>query len=813
MTDATGRESLTLAETNKVRESLGLAPLADGDPSSPATLNEAELKVAEAESNYAARKAEEAQERAAKEAQTRLDKIRTKRELAARLKGKTLAESQADAEEEDTLSWLKKSRVRQRENADRLAREASRSLALKEKEQREAASKYTEQDLKGIKVSHDIDQFDSLGEEGIILTLKDGAILDGGDDELHNLNLEENAKHDERVKSKQKKSAYTGYDDEEFLEDDEDLRKPGASTRKVLSKYDEDINGKEQSGFRLGGEESQSAQAIQARQLAKNAAANDHTRRRVDLSFIKNLEASDYLQEGEKGFKVKKRRPKPKATRKTSDDLEADIRPSLASISAGLPAEDKMQVEEHKSTAARRRQVEALDESTLVDDDELQAALARQRRAQLKRRPVLRAEEIASQVLEEKTARATPDAVMRDPNEDSSGGLIFDDTTEFVKGISLERAAAQPARRPRVKSETPQEMLVDSTEEVKRVNIKDLIEAGELDPDTEMQLASQAEEGEEQEGIKVEEDEALPSTANEKLVSGGMAATLALLRQRGLVKPMTDEERKADEDSRQKSRWIAERRLEELQRLQERAASRAAGTSKDQHQREYENRQREIAAARQSLDSFRDYKPNVNIQYTDEFGRSMTPKEAWKALSHHFHGKGSGTAKRAKRLKQIEEERKREAMAASDTPLSTMNAFAARQERLGSATMVLSVGNRDAAPMTDNFADTLRSGKTAPKRTKESKASGQPAIIAQDAIVNLTPTLATQPGTIESRDDSPKPKAGFRSIKAAPAFMPHSVNRSAQRASTPPPSVVEEASSAKRKAEGEVDDTPPAKRR
>jgi len=67
---------------------------------------------------------------------------------------------------------------------------------------------------------------------------------------------------------------------------------------------------------------------------------------------------------------------------------------------------------------------------------------------------------------------------------------------------------------------------------------------------------------------------------------------------------------------------------------------------------------------------------------------------AHRYLSHEFHGKGSGTQKQIKRLKKFEDEKKAEAMASGDTPLSTNAAFQARQERLGSATMLLSVGNK-----------------------------------------------------------------------------------------------------------------------
>jgi len=44
----------------------------------------------------------------------------------------------------------------------------------------------------------------------------------------------------------------------------------------------------------------------------------------------------------------------------------------------------------------------------------------------------------------------------------------------------------------------------------------------------------------------------------------------------------------------------------------------------------------------------------------------MSQKEAFKHLSHQFHGKGSGKQKTEKRLKKIEDEKKRGAMNSLD---------------------------------------------------------------------------------------------------------------------------------------------------
>ena len=51
------------------------------------------------------------------------------------------------------------------------------------------------------------------------------------------------------------------------------------------------------------------------------------------------------------------------------------------------------------------------------------------------------------------------------------------------------------------------------------------------------------------------------------------------------------------------------------------------------------------------------YRPEVKLEYVDDGGRRMNEKEAFRFLSHRFHGKGSGKKKTEKRAKkQLEEE-------------------------------------------------------------------------------------------------------------------------------------------------------------
>ena len=181
-------------------------------------------------------------------------------------------------------------------------------------------------------------------------------------------------------------------------------------------------------------------------------------------------------------------------------------------------------------------------------------------------------------------------------------------------------------------------------------------------------------------------------TSVEQTFGSGMAATLNILRQQGVLAQPKADQLERERVQLQRDLWLADYRRMLAQRELERAKAR--GGNRDQATREYENRVREQQEARQMLEAFKNYKPDVNIVYYDEFGRELTPKQAWKALSHKFHGKGSGKAKTEKRLKKIAEERKKEAMASGDTPLSMNQAFQIRQQKAGQAHFVLSVGNR-----------------------------------------------------------------------------------------------------------------------
>ena len=124
-----------------------------------------------------------------------------------------------------------------------------------------------------------------------------------------------------------------------------------------------------------------------------------------------------------------------------------------------------------------------------------------------------------------------------------------------------------------------------------------------------------------------------------------------------------------NDDTRASQMFRSEkRRMEtdaETKARAQRLAGRETGRYQGHSQREREEMHRKENENRQFQDSQRmarfyaeNYKPSFELTHKDEFGRELNEKEAFKHLSHQFHGKGSGKMKTEKRLKKIEEEKK-----------------------------------------------------------------------------------------------------------------------------------------------------------
>ena len=262
--------------------------------------------------------------------------------------------------------------------------------------------------------------------------------------------------------------------------------------------------------------------------------------------------------------------------------------------------------------------------------------------------------------------------------KEPEGTIILSTTSEFVRNISL----------------------VAET-------MEDLVEQEEIqDPIPISQESHEIQESKMQ--IDITPIRSTAIIEEEPLVSRGMAATLKLLMQKNILEIPDQDTIKSTKQQAAKGKWLADQKRRELMlemeknkkiqnyRLerQERAQS-GKKPLNTQHEKDYVDPR---VAAQEDAKRFKDYNPDVSINYYDEYGRALNQKEAFKQLSHRFHGKGSGKNKIDKKLKKIDEELKRNKMTNIDTPLGTTDRMIEKTRELGSAHIVLSHGNKMAAP-------------------------------------------------------------------------------------------------------------------
>ncbi|KAI6037734.1 SART-1 protein [Pisolithus marmoratus] len=402
-------ESISLEETNRIRISFGLKPLTED--SAPA--DDADKQ---AEQNYAKHREREAKEREAKKIYDRIAKVKNKRELNSSLSGATLGDPDGDTE--DTLKWIKKAKKREKELAKR------RQQELENMDKAFQGEEYTEKDLAGLKVDHDLEE---LAEgDAHVLTLKDSRILDNEEDVLQNVNLAEEERTRKNIELKIKRRDYTGYDDDEFVAGKQGMKRSILANmtrnwRDPGRRYANFTNMLLLQGFRLGS----SVMPTQVVEMAETEESLVKVNRTLlSIDYTKNLETSDYLREGDVGFKKPKTKKKRLARRAAIDaDNSAD-------------AEDKNQMEvDQKPLVPRPRELDA----NFVDDDELQVALARSRRAKIHKPKTLTPQEVARKLAEQQSREQSAhlDAMQTDAldGDRADAGLVFDDTSEFVRSI------------------------------------------------------------------------------------------------------------------------------------------------------------------------------------------------------------------------------------------------------------------------------------------------------------------------------------------------------------------------------------------
>eukprot|EP00898_Chlorokybus_atmophyticus_P001200 jgi/Chlat1/2080/Chrsp17S02634 len=641
-----GEVSCSVDETNRIRAALGLKPLRTA---AEVAAEQKAKQDAHAKEQAEAEKAAKAQELA-----RRVESMKEKRVLDEKLSGKGIADA---AENISAAEWVRRSRqLEEKRKAEERAK--AEAVAKRLAQQDEAADGSEDDDvdahnssvdhLAGLKVRHNADVLEN--EHAVILTLKDKAILsEGGDlnedeDELENVRIAELQKREAARKAAKKGP---GVYDDKFNED-------GAS-KGILTHYDEEPDFE---GMRL---DNQGRVDEQAKQRIEQVRQRLHgkTEESLNTAGTSSAQPADYFTPDEMAqFKRPKTKKKKKIRQKTTEllqELEAQAAEATAqdhgsrrlkeADGAAQALQDSSRSTAYerafaKAEAASRTLRATVDEAAEDEDLEMMESLRRARRLALK--GAAPRADVGAVV----AAIRQGNQVTAADGDDDGEKLVFTDTGEFCRGI-----AANGAEEVGKSFHAPGKAQVDTDD----MDVDGAQPGGSGWHEASTSGADLQSEDTEQ---PVTEERVIPE---ESLVGKGLAATLDLLRQKGELKKEVE--------------WAG--------RTNDKKANKLVGVV-------------DVVAPDYSAQ----LEKRIRLDRLDEFGRQMTPKEAFRALSHKFHGKAPGKMKQAKRLKQWQEELKLKQMSASDTPLHSMAKIREEQERNHTPYLVLS-GNIKPGQISD----------------------------------------------------------------------------------------------------------------
>ncbi|XP_062391947.1 U4/U6.U5 tri-snRNP-associated protein 1 isoform X1 [Sardina pilchardus] len=685
---ASGDASLSIEDTNKLRAKLGLKPL---------DLNENKKELGTKEEPLVAETINPITIRQQKDMREKLAAMKEKRLLNQKLgKVKTLG-GEEEPWLDDTSAWVERSRkmAKEKELAEKRAKlleemdeEFGVSSLVEQEFAQDKMAAYTSRDLRGLTVQHKLESFKE--GEMVILTLEDKGVLEEKEDVLVNVGMVDKEKADKNVELKKKKPEYKPYDEEETVDDMAEFK-----PKNMLAKYDEEIDGEKKTGFRLNaagcaeGERERQLQAI--REALRNGAQS--------LQMPALTIASEYYTEQEMvGFnKTKKRVRKIRKKEKVvpADELLDDTRSTdFGSRSRGRgqrqiveeregeePIEGAEPMEEKSSSSSSRLAVDVpkqsddvrvadmdmsddegvgVSEPVVLEEDEAEQELQKQLEKQRKLKQKQQQQQLRDSAEKVKELlRGRGGAGMEDDDPEHRNNIVFNATSEFCRTLGDIPTYGLSGNR------EDQEDIMDFEQEDEREG------GGGSESETDENAGwSTVNLDEEQK----QADFGTASTTildEEPIVSSGLSAALLLCKNKGLLDTQMQKVArvKAPKVVIHDDNYCIEDKM----------------MIDDKY-----SRREEYRGFTQEFKEKDAYKPDVKIEYVDESGRRLTPKEAFRQLSHRFHGKGSGKMKTEKRMKKLEEEALLKKMSSSDTPLGTVALLQEKQKSQKTPYIVLS---------------------------------------------------------------------------------------------------------------------------
>ena len=697
--------SLSVSETNALRKRLGLAPLKEETLTTLTTTRREESDDDDEKEKRAAQKEEEEE--------TLREKLKErKRRKMDRLNAKRLYEGE-EGEEEDAKTWVQKSRRLNKKTttttrSSKGGRNSTRDMARRyeEEDEEHGVVEYTEKDLAGLKVDRAALEVVAKGEDGgdgdgVVLTLADKSVLDSdSEDELENVRVTERERN-----AKNKKLAGKGNKKDEIMREDED-ELTGLKKKKILSKYDDEYGEEEKDekfmtldgtgGIQKDAEEIRKRNAkelklrmaglvkgeLTSAEVSKTATQTDaYTKEEEELIKFNSSKKKKKKKVGkeDKSKKIRKKKKK-KENDEDSDDedggfdvskLEGDELAKEANAAAhrrsrkttnGNAGEEQPSRDDEAWAKAMdkardnvdekilanlagdtKKEGEPLDFATEEEEDELERALAtaRETKKKTKEKKIIPAN--GEQSLFERIAkleREKPTDMNADNTRNTDENLALTDVAEFCRGVGLDTSGGDDESNAFVAKGRTSKNL-----KRKRANhIEEETNGEEIDwekaradklPDEEDEDAPQIVQTGDAVDVKMEDDGGVAEQQQQQHEEKSKT-TNPIRRNIGLASVLQD--MKASGQLEDKGpRW-----------------SGRANDLKDHH-----DRRRVLEASgviQEGARSSETQKFNFKLDKYDEFGRTLTPKEAFRELCWKFHGKAPGAKAKEKRLRKYEEE-------------------------------------------------------------------------------------------------------------------------------------------------------------
>ncbi|MFH4974329.1 hypothetical protein AB6A40_001038 [Gnathostoma spinigerum] len=786
-------ESLSIEETNKLRASLGLAPLDTNETKgveATERIDPSGGKVYTEDGMEFVHKAPEhiGQKKRTEELQEKMQILREKRKLHEKvLKTKGLADS--DDEDGGAAAWVAKNR--QLEEEKKRAEQRAKLLddmdaefgldslieeeIIRKKKATSVKKKLKVSGIGGLIVGHDVDDF-SEGRDAV-LVLEDKSVLDNSDEILVNPNIMEDKRHAKNVELRKRKDPYRPYD--------EDVDEYGMSkSHGLLAKYDEELEGTERPMFRL--DDSGSANVNKDNQEAE-------IRKKLLLAGkrLESLEtpaykvASEYYTEEEMvSFRKPKKKGEKKLRKKKTKMLKADDLVPDGELSGAAGEKEVKRIADEDAPNNVEVKMDG-NHSIKLEEGELDESTAQKKGWKA-------AEEGGLVNIQQLNKFVEKDELDGSSDEDDDviggvdlSGVVIDDDAEAELSAVLEhtRKLKQQEIGPQVEQvdaalkvqqmlndhqikEEPMDeedygkkdegLIIDSTMEYCRNlgeiptyglagNRKDAVDFSELKQEESPKPVQVEYSDDEREVLKKKRksksrhgDSESVTTENEEKQAGkgkwleATATTSAVIDSNSQPSKRNAHKSSSDEDSDQEYRNVLgeeadvtkgvgamlklagqkgyldggiEKKVKgpSLKHLENKRFSQIESGRYDIEEKYTKKLERMGTTGTGPIRPFpekADYKPEIQITYTDHLGREMEMKDAFRVLSWKFHGKGPGKKQIEKRQAKQDKKELMKKMNSMDTPLGTLNKQLRKQELQQTPYIILSGSGRDTgAPL------------------------------------------------------------------------------------------------------------------